>query len=251
QTGAGEDLWYQVRLPDGQTGWLFNTTSRVVIVWAPRLRDIDGVQMALVPPGCFVMGSTDGETDEEPAHTQCFTQAFWLDVTEVTNKAYGSAGYFSDPDQPRETVTWDEAKAYCEARGGRLPTEAEWEYAARGPASLTYPWGNEFVNENAASSWVETVRQTDAVGAHPGGGSWVGALDLSGNVWEWTSTLYAPYPYDAADGREDLDTGAGLRVVRGGSCCSYVVAEVRSAYRFVVDPAMADPNVGFRCVKAG
>jgi formylglycine-generating enzyme required for sulfatase activity len=194
QTGAGETLWYQVRLPDGTTGWLFNATSRVVITWAERVRDIDGVRMALVPPGCFIMGGEDGEDDEKPPHTQCFNQPFWIDVTEVSNAVYGSSGYFSGDDQPRESVNWSDAQAYCEKRGGRLPTEAEWEYAARGPASLTYPWGNEFVNDNAVSSWQETARQTEVVGSKPGGVSWVGALDMAGNVWEWTSRLYAPYP---------------------------------------------------------
>ncbi|MBI5670922.1 MAG: SUMF1/EgtB/PvdO family nonheme iron enzyme [Chloroflexi bacterium] len=251
QSGAGETLWYQVRLPDGQTGWLFNATSRVVINWSPRVRQVDGVSMALVPPGCFIMGGEDGEADEQPAHTQCFNKPFWIDVTEVTNGAYGSSGYFAGDERPRESVTWPEAKASCEQRGARLPTEAEWEYAARGPASLTYPWGNEFVNDNAVSSWQETARQTEAVGSKPGGASWVGALDMAGNVWEWTASLYADYPYTAADGRENPDDTTGLRVVRGGACCSYVIADVRSAYRFPLDPATVDPNVGFRCVKDG
>lgn len=249
QVGAGAELWYQVRLPDGQTGWLFNTTSRIVIAWSPRLRDFDGVLMALVPPGCFVMGGERGEPDEQPAASQCFDRAFWIDVTEVTNHAYGSAGYFEGDQRPRESVNWFDAGAYCAARGGRLPTEAEWEYAARGPASLTYPWGDEFVNENAVSSWVETARQTEAVGTRPGGVSWVGALDMSGNVWEWTSSLYADYPYDPTDGREDPDDTTGLRVVRGGACCSYIIADVRAAYRFAIDPYTEDPNVGFRCAR--
>lgn len=251
QTGAGETLWYQVRLPDGQTGWLFHATSRPVINWAARIRQVDGVSMALVPPGCFIMGGEEGEDDEQPAHTQCFEKPFWIDVTEVTNGAYGSPGYFAGDDRPRESVTWPEAKAFCEQRGARLPTEAEWEYAARGPASLAYPWGNEFVNDNAVSSWQETARQTEAVGSKPGGASWVGALDMAGNVWEWTSTIYADYPYANDDGRENPDDTTGLRVVRGGACCSYVIADVRSAYRFPLDPATIDPNVGFRCVRDG
>lgn len=249
QVGAGETLWYQVQLPDGQTGWLFNTTSRIVINWGPRLREIDGVRMALVPPGCFVMGGKGGEADEQPAHSVCFSRPFWLDVTEVTNRAYGSSGYFAGESRPRESVTWFEAREYCERRGARLPTEAEWEYAARGPAALTYPWGNEFINENAVSSWQETARQTEAVGSKPDGASWVGALDMAGNVWEWTSSRYADYPYTVDDGREDATVADDLRVVRGGSCCSYVIADVRSAYRFPLDPATVDPNVGFRCAK--
>lgn len=72
---------------------------------------------------------------------------------------------------------------------------------------------------------------------------------MAGNVWEWTSTVYAPYPYDAGDGREDPENKTDLRVVRGGACCSYIVADVRSAYRFAVDPGTLDPNIGFRCVR--
>jgi formylglycine-generating enzyme required for sulfatase activity len=247
-TGAGSELWYQVRLRDGTSGWLFNTTSRRVVIWSPKFQLFDGVEMALVPPGCFIMGGTDGEDDEQPPHPICFTQPFWIDRTEVTNAAYGAAGYFSGGQQPRESVTWADAAAFCAARGARLPTEAEWEYAARGPNGSTYPWGDTFVAANAVSSWVETARQTEAVGSRLAGASWVGALDMAGNVWEWTSSIYKPYPYSADDGRES-PTRDGLRVVRGGACCSYVIADVRSAYRFPVDPRLADPNVGFRCVR--
>ncbi|NWG16078.1 MAG: SH3 domain-containing protein, partial [Chloroflexi bacterium] len=101
QVGAGAALWYQVQMPDGLTGWLFNTTSRIVITWTPRLREFDGVMMALVPPGCFVMGDDDGEPDEQPAASQCFDRPFWIDATEVTNRAYGSAGYFDGDRRPR------------------------------------------------------------------------------------------------------------------------------------------------------
>src|SRR5690606_681110 len=126
---------------------------------------------------------------EGPATRVCFANPFWIDQLEVTNQAYGSGsqafGYRDN--YPREMVTWYDAQAYCEERGGRLPTEAEWEYAARGPDGLLYPWGNEFLPENAI--YVDNAGgRTQAVGQRPAGASWVGALDLAGNIREWTST---------------------------------------------------------------
>jgi formylglycine-generating enzyme required for sulfatase activity len=105
--------------------------------------------MALVPAGCFPMGSNDGDFDEQPVHQICFDTPFWIDVTEVTNGQFAAlsgqaerSSNWTDADRPRETVTWVEADAFCRLRGARLPTEAEWEYAAREPDGLVYPWGN-------------------------------------------------------------------------------------------------------------
>jgi formylglycine-generating enzyme required for sulfatase activity len=189
-----------------------------------------------------------------PQHEQCFEEAFWIGQTEVTNAQYAAfidaGGYtnaaywtdvgwswrqienrtqpdcwtdsaFNQPDQPVVCVSWYEAVAYSawlSATSGeafRLPTEAEWEYAARGPDGLEYPWGNEWNADNAVTD--ETSGgQSAAVGSRPAGTSWVGALDMSGNVWEWLSSQYQPYPYSAADGREDMQADA-RRVGRGGS----------------------------------
>ncbi len=245
-----DGLWYAVLLDDGQTGWIFGSLARPVVIWHPVVKTFDGVEMVLVPPGCFMMGSENGEKDESPVNLQCFDKPFWIDRYEVTNAQYDSVGYWDGDDHPRENVSWHEAQAFCASRDARLPTEAEWEYAARGPYAFVYPWGNDFIDENAVSSWQNTARKTEAVGSRPDGASWVGALDMSGNVWEWTSSLYAEYPYDPADGREATDDDSAARVVRGGSCCSYVIADVRAAYRFLVDPYMQDPNVGFRCVRS-
>jgi hypothetical protein len=119
--------------------------------WKPVIREFDGVPMVLVPPGCFIMGSEDGPEDERPPTRVCFDVAFWIDRTEVTNgqfaKLHGQAaavGGWNEPDAPRESVTWFEARDFCLKRGARLPSEAEWEYAARGPDNWAYPWGNTF-----------------------------------------------------------------------------------------------------------
>jgi formylglycine-generating enzyme required for sulfatase activity len=217
--------------------------------WEPVIQEFDGVPMALVPVGCFTMGSDHGLAgDEWPDHEQCFDEPFWIDVTEVTNAQYGSEGAFSGDNMPRETVGWGQAAAFCESRGGRLPTEREWEYAARGPDGLDYPWGSQLepdyvvYHDNAGGQPAE-------VGSRPEGASWVGALDMAGNVFEWTSSLYAPYPYDPDDGREDPSSG-GQRVLRGGSWFNQPRrTTVRSDYR-VRDPASrSDGAVGFRCVR--
>jgi formylglycine-generating enzyme required for sulfatase activity len=121
--------------------------------WEPYIQEFDGVKMALVQAGCFMMGSEDGESTEKPVHEVCFDEPFWIDVYEVTNELYGSAASGNNTwgnycgsrsrfdDQPRICINWSETAAYCESHGARLPTEAEWEYAARGPDSLRYPWG--------------------------------------------------------------------------------------------------------------
>jgi formylglycine-generating enzyme required for sulfatase activity len=207
--------------------------------------------MVLVPPGCFGMGSDteDADEDEKPVHQQCFDAPFWIDRTEVTNADYGSAGMFAGDDLPRDTVPMPDAITHCEARGARLPTEVEWEYAARGPSNWTYPWGNDFNGLNVVyvgSSGGESA----PVGSRPHGASWVGALDLSGNLWEWTSTIYGyDYPYVSDDGREDLSNLNMPRAIRGGSWSNESVwmrASVRKAKHPTVEYYV---YVGFRCVR--
>lgn len=248
-------LWYQVDLSgdadSAEIGWIPAASANLVMTWRAVIETIDGVEMALVPPGCFPMGSAAnaGEDDEYPRHIQCFDAPFWIDRYEVSNDDYGSVGYHRGETLPRDSVSWADAAAYCAARDARLPTEAEWEYAARGPKAPVYPWGDDFIDSNVVSSWQVTARRTEPVTGRSAGVSWVGAHNMSGNVWEWTSTLYAPYPYDADDGREDETDMFAPRVVRGGSCCSYIIADVRAAYRFPVAPFMQDSNIGFRCVR--
>jgi formylglycine-generating enzyme required for sulfatase activity len=252
--------------------------------WTPYIEEINGVAMALVPAGCFDMGSTNEQVDdamrqceaavgagfckrswyqdEQPLVKQCFHEPFWIDVYEVTNGQYGSSGTWSDDALPREGVKWAEAVAHCNSRGGRLPTEAEWEYAARGPDGLVFPWGDEFkrtlVNSCDRSCEYNVIgtrtddgyANTAPVGSYPDNASWVGSLDMSGNVWEWTSSIYTDYPYNAADGREvDGSTdSSSKRVLRGGSWFHTGSDLLRSAARYEAHPNFTDYVIGFRCV---
>jgi formylglycine-generating enzyme required for sulfatase activity len=227
--------------------------------WTPQFMTKSGYQLALVPAGCFNMGNSSGREDEKPVHQQCFTKPYWIGVTEVTNEQYGSPpedacntnqitmkGFVNgkEPNYPRNCVTWKEANTFCQTHDMRLPTEAEWEYAARGVDNWLYPWGN---GENMNYAIVRTNFSNNGaipgdmqpVGSKPYDTSWVGAKDMAGSLREFTSTIYDtvtvngvakfPYPYNAADGRESLEnTGtsadkvnraqlATIRVVRGGS----------------------------------
>lgn len=230
--------------------------------WTPQFQDFNGVPMALVPPGCFIMGSADGLNDEKPTAKICFGQPFWIDKTEVTQAQFkqfsGQASLapnFSGDNRPIEQITWLEARDYCAKREARLPTEAEWEYAARGPDNLVYPWGNSFDGSKLVYKRTP-IQGTMDVGSFPGGASWIGALDISGNVWEWASSIYKPYPYSATDGREsDTDTDSN-RVLRGGSWGGKdkdyigVQAPGRLAARQHISTSFTSIDVGLRCARS-
>ncbi len=190
--------------------------------WSVVTQEFDGVSMVLVPRGCFAMGSDDGSDDEKPVHEVCIDKPFWLDAYEVSNQQFAEFGglaqepsEYTVEDLPRNNLAWNEAHAYCQQRGGRLLTEAEWEYAARGVSGWNYPWGNDFAS--TAATYFENGGELMVSGAHPNGVSWVGAYDLSGNVWEWTVSELKDYPYKANDGREETSDFASRRVLRGGS----------------------------------
>ncbi len=156
---------------------------------------------------------------------------------------------FIAPEQPRVWVNWFEASAYCKWRGGRLPTEVEWEWAARGSDNRIYPWGNQFDGERITYRQNANGRSAP-VGLIPEGASWVGALDMSGNVFEWTSTIFRQYPYDANDGREEQLLASSQRVLRGGSWWHNNPMFFRTSYRAGIDSHSRDKDYGFRCLIA-
>ncbi len=152
-------------------------------------------------------------------------------------------------DHPVAETTWAGARAYCAWRGGRLPSEVEWEAAARGTDGRLYPWGGDAPDGTRAYTYPEIAR-TQAVGGLPAGASPVGALDMSGSMAEWTSTLKRPYPYDATDGREDPGP-AGERVTRGGDYLYDDTPRTLTAtFRdgFSNAPEDGHRHIGFRCV---
>jgi hypothetical protein len=219
--------------------------------WNPFFQTFDDVEMALVPPGCFKMGSVGVYSNEAPVHDQCFDTPFWIDVYEVTNGQYGTPGYFRGDRLPRETISWFEAAAFCATRDMRLPTEAEWEYAARGPDSPLYPWGNRF-EEDYVVYRGNSDGHTGDIGGIAASQSWVGAVDMSGNVGEWVSSLYWLYPYDSSDGREVSGTidGVNPRVIRGGSWWTIYPLDLRAMTRSWSIPTNASITVGFRCARS-
>ena len=155
-------------------------------------------------------------------------------------------------DHPVSESTWQGAVAFCAWRGARLPTEAEWEAAARGKEGRTYPWGEAPPTPEHAV-FGRGRGETDPVGSHPQGVTPEGVFDLSGNEAEWTSSLFKPYPYDAEDGREDPNA-PGERVTRGGDHVFDVAPDqLTGAFRdgFSRNPRRGHRHIGFRCAKDG
>jgi serine/threonine-protein kinase len=225
-----------------------------------------------VPAGDFLMGSSDADGDaypwEKPQHTVTLS-AFWIDRSYVTNgkyalcvlaKAcqephavssnsidlyYGNAQY---DDYPVIDVSWYDAQAYCQWAGRRLPTEAEWEKAARGTDGRLYPWGNNPPTTDLADF---NGKHWDVVktGSYPGDASPYGVLDMAGNAWQWVADWYAPDYYQHSPTVNPSGPAAGQnRVLRGGSY-HYSEIGLRSAYRFSKDPAYFDSETSFRCVQ--
>lgn len=229
----------------------------------------DGMTMLYVPAGQFSMGSEDGDSDEKPVHTVTL-DAFWIDRTEVTNSMYAqcvAAGacqapdlkkfylrrnYYSDAvyaDYPVIYVSWKHAQAYCAWAGRRLPTEAEWEKAARGVNANIYPWGNTAVDGNLLD-YNNNVGDTTQVGAYPSGASPYGALDMSGNVWEWVNDWYAATYYQVSPASNPPGAASGsYRVLRGGSWKDDS-GNVRASDRNWVNPDSILNTLGFRCASS-
>jgi formylglycine-generating enzyme required for sulfatase activity len=222
--------------------------------------------MTRAKTGTFQMGSPAGvgEANEHPQH-QVTLSAYCIDKTEVTVKDYRacvakgacsatattqSCNGEDRADHPVNCVTWDEAVAYCKWAGKRLPTEAEWEYAARGADGRTYPWGNKAPTTERLNTYADGDgwSTTAPVGSYPKGASPVGALDLAGNVWEWTADWYGPYSATAVTDPTGVIAG-DFRVIRGGGWNINDPGIVRAAVRLWFETSKAVDLIGFRCVR--
>jgi iron(II)-dependent oxidoreductase len=216
--------------------------------------------MVLVPAGEFLMGSNE-YTDETPPH-RVYLDAFHIDRYETTNALYerfmratgrGAPDYWTDssfnaPTQPVVGVTWYDADAYCKWAGKRLPTEAEWEKAARGTDGRKYPWGEQW-DAGRANSGETRLGKTAPVGSYPSGVSPYGAHDMAGNVWEWVADWYEAAYYRRSPERNPKGPDSGqYRVVRGGSW-GYVPALLRASNRVSNSPGNRGSSFGFRCAR--
>ncbi len=224
-----------------------------------------------VPAGTFAMGSMSGAADEQPVHTVS-GGAFEMDRYEVTNGRFAAcvaagrcakptlvssklrAHYYDDPkfaDYPVIHVSFAQAAAFCGYAGGRLPTEAEWERAAKGTeAPRTFPWG-EAAPDCSKANFGGCVGDTDLVGRREGGASPYGAMDMAGNVWEWTADWYDARYYATSPKEAPKGPSTGkLKVMRGG-CWVSGESSLRTTCRKAELPDSWAPNVGFRCVYGG
>jgi len=221
-----------------------------------------------VPAGTFQMGSTSGAPDEQPVH-RVSGAAFVMDRYEVTNARYAlcvADGICSPPsltssfkrpayygvaelaDYPVIHVSWGQADTFCAWAGGRLPTEAEWERAARGTAdSRTYPWGDSAPDCDKAN-FAGCIGDTDRVGRRPAGQSPYGVFDMAGNVWEWTADWYEAGYYTRSPDQEPTGPDAGYMKVMRGGCWVSGTSSLRATCRKAELPSSWAPNVGFRCV---
>jgi formylglycine-generating enzyme required for sulfatase activity len=233
-------------------------------------------------------------SSEGPVHRVTLRE-FWMDRTEVTAAQYAAflnrlgadapSGFpwFDLSDEfaslewdgerfvarpgrashPASQVEWEGAQAYCNSVGGRLPTEAEWEYAARGPQALSYPWGDDlgeapmnFCDRScglpqADVSFDDGYVRTSPVGSYPEGASWCGALDMAGNVWEWVADWYQEDYYTGVPQSDPTGPAAGRhRGLRGGSWFD-IPSFTRGANRYWDEPTDSDLVFGFRCVVTG
>ncbi|MEO8355077.1 MAG: SUMF1/EgtB/PvdO family nonheme iron enzyme [Chloroflexota bacterium] len=237
---------------------------------APLLEIIDdkGAGMVLVPEGEFQMGSGRGLADEQPVHT-VYLDAFYIDKYEVTNQLYKACVDDGNCEPPRQTyffvespnriyydnpqyddypviyVDWNMAKAYCEWRDARLPTEAEWEKAARGKEGNTYPWGRDLDCQKA--NYQNCVNRTSEVGIYEDGKSPYGVYDMTGNVWEWVADWYSQNYYATSPRNNPTGPIVGQsRVLRGGSWPRF---DVTAYHRSNFGANYNTFDIGFRCAR--
>jgi formylglycine-generating enzyme required for sulfatase activity len=239
---------------------------------ATQVSPVDGMVQVYIPSGQFWMGSLETEAgagkEEKPQHP-VYLSVYWIDQIEVTNAMYlrcvregvcrppkesGSStrpAYFDEPgfgNYPVIYVSWGDADTYCRWAGRRLPSEAEWEKAARGSDGQTYPWGEDPPGPGRAN-FNNQVGDTRAVGSYSAGASPYGALDMSGNVAEWVADWYDPdyYPVSPASNPTGPESG-DFRVLRGGSWFNMARA-MRAAFRLSNYPDLQSDTLGFRCAR--
>lgn len=261
------------------------TLAATMLPGATQVSETDGMVMVYVPAGAFLMGSGSSDSlaysDEKPQHT-VYLDGFWIDRTEVTNKMYAlcvGAGscqppsgtksftrnsYYRDlqyDDYPVIYIAWNGAKAYCEWAGRRLPTEAEWEKAARGTDGRIYPWGDSFdgtrlnfCDSSCSFDWAykpvsDGYADTAPVGSYPDGASPYGALDMAGNVWEWVADWYDSRYYSNSPTVNPTgpSSGQGL-VLRGGSW--YYVAQFARVAARLGPSRLPYYAIGIRCARS-
>jgi formylglycine-generating enzyme required for sulfatase activity len=220
-------------------------------------------------PGWWVAATCPTRADEKPQRS-VFLDGFWIDQTEVSNAMVArcirdgacqplfgkdvssSLFYLQDPKNeayPIAGVTWEEAQTYCSWAGGRVPTEAEWEKAARGTAGQLYPWGIAAPQTDRLNYHSE-IGHTTPVGSYPAGASPYGALDMAGNLWEWVADWYSNVAYASALAADPPGPAPQIfHDYRGGSW-NNTADWVRAAMRVNDDPGKCDGLTGIRCASS-
>jgi formylglycine-generating enzyme required for sulfatase activity len=226
-----------------------------------RVRAKDGMPQALIPAGAFLIGSPDDDKDAYPSEKprrQIYLSAYWIDLHPVTGGQYkkfcDATGHdmpkdlpeWNKPEHPVVMVSWDNATGYASWAGARLPSEAEYEKAARGGATTRYPWGD--VWSAAMANGGNARPATTNVCSYPANG--FGLYDMIGNVWEWCQDLFDAGWYKAMPDHDPVNTEKGIRrVLRGGSWNGFA-GGLRVAYRNHNRPFLDFEDAGFRCAEA-
>jgi len=239
----------------------------------------DGAEMLHIPAGEFTMGSTSAEIEqllarhprakisqfegEQPQHRVSLddyyiyknpvTVAQYRTYCQTTAQAFPREASWSwEETHPIMNVTWHDAHAYAEWAGVSLPTEAQWEKAARGADGLAYPWGNAWDPTKCCNSVGQRAYKTSPIGAHPAGRSPYGVLDMAGNVWEWCADWYFVFYYQTTPAQNPRGPGNAVqRVIRGGSWHELEDYYFRCAHRGMSDPMQKVSYIGFRCAVFG
>ena len=225
----------------------------------------DGAPMVLIPAGEFTMGSDKGDDDEQPVH-RVFLNNYYIDKFEVTNGRFAKfvEAIHSEPpwgfadqetpvvhaDHPVRWVNWMDAIGYCLWAGKRLPTEAEWEKAARGVDGRVYPWGNDPPTPaQAVFGLKEGTETVSPIGNREKGQSPYGVQDLAGNLYEWTTDWYDEEYYKNIPAIDPHGPAEGTTKVQRGGSYTNTPYRLRTSFRTKGDPTEHEPNVGFRCAQ--